>query len=98
MRAQAGNQAGDAHFFVMACFGQLAGEVADRLVQVGHHRAERVVRNIQADQLALPVEHLALAEFGRHCGQGDLFDHAGMRAKHAHLAQVSGAEIRAADG
>jgi hypothetical protein len=50
------------------------------------HHAEGVVGDVQADQLALPVEDFAAADFGLGGRQADLFDHAGVSAEEAHLA------------
>ncbi len=91
--ADAGDQAGHAYRIVGVGITQLAGVVGDHVGQLVHHGAQRVIGDVQADQLALPVEHIAAADFVLDLGQGDGLDHASVGAEQAHLAGFGGAEM-----
>jgi hypothetical protein len=56
-----------------------------------------MIGDVQADEFALPVEHLALVNIF-YFGQGDLFDDACDCAEETHLPRICGAEVIAADG
>ena len=97
MRAHACDDARHAHLLTRRGFGQLPREVRHHLGQRIHHRAERVIGDVQADQLALPFQDLAPVGFQGALGEGDLVTEARMRPEHAHLPRIRGPEVRGAD-
>ena len=92
VRTDAVNQAGHAHFLLVLRFGQLTGEIADDLGELFLIGRERMIREIQADQIPFPVEHLALVHIVDF-GQDDGFHNTGLRAEERHLPGSNSLEM-----
>ena len=97
VRAHGGDEARDANFFFMRGFAKLTGEITDDLRQSGLIFIERMIGDVKPDELALPVEHLALVHVVDF-GQADLFNDTSGGAKETHLPGIGGAEVIAGDG
>ncbi len=94
------HQAGDANFLVTVYDGKLAGEMCDHRGEFGHHRIERVIGHVKADQLAFPVEPFAAKGFVLAFGESQHDFGVGPRAafEEGELAHVFGVEVRRAHG
>ncbi len=91
------DQPGHPDFLLVLGFAELAGEMSDDLCKGLLIGGKRMVGDVQADQLAFPVEHLALVDIVD-IRQDDGFRHAGGRAEQAQLPGFRGAGMIAADG
>ena len=72
MRPYSCDDACHAHLITRVSLRQLTGKVCHYLCERVHHRAERMIRDIQADEFFLPFQHLASVYFGGKARQGDL--------------------------
>ena len=93
----AGDETRHADFFFVMAFAELTGKIADDLGERGLIFVERMVGDIQPDQFALPVEHLALIHVFDF-GQVNFFDDAGGCAEETHLSGIGGSEMIAGNG
>ena len=97
MRPDAGDQTSHAHLLLVIGLDQFCGVMGNVLIDGIHHRAERMIGDIQTYQLALPIELFAARDLGIEGGKFDILLQAGSSTEHGHLPRICGCKIRRTD-
>src|SRR5688572_18389957 len=97
VRTHSRDQTRDAYLLFVLCLTKLTREVADDLRKDLLVRCERMVRDVKADEFALPIQHLAFI-YVVDIGEADLIHNACRRAEQTHLSSFGSPEVITADG